>query len=248
MVNSELVNLLIQRGKELHDAPLERVEFVRDSQANKLVTDLDTYPHAFVLACIMDQQIKADRAWLIPHRISERIGGFGIDKLAGVSLEQYQDVFRSSSLHRFNDRMAGFFESAVHRIVDIYDGNAAMIWRGRPGSATLVKRFLEFDGVGPKIATMASNILARRFKVALQDHYSIDISPDVHVRRVFTRVGLTPPKPSMELVVYTAREVNPAYPGVIDYSVWDLGVNYCKPTNPKCDECFLTDLCPKLIC
>src|SRR5690554_7296394 len=62
-------------------------------------------------------------------------------------------------------------------------------WRGNPSSAAVVYRFLQFDGVGPKIATMATNILARDFKIPMSDYYSVDISTDVHILRVLRRSG-----------------------------------------------------------
>ena len=42
----------------------------------------------------------------------------------------------------------------------------------------MVYRFLEFNGVGPKIASMAANILAREFKIPFADYFSIDISAE----------------------------------------------------------------------
>jgi endonuclease III len=79
---------------------------------------------------------------------------------------------------------------ALGIIADKYHGDAGRIWAGTPSSADVVYRFLELPGVGVKIATMAANILARELKVPFSDYYSIDISPDRHVRRVFARLGL----------------------------------------------------------
>ncbi|MFN8524828.1 MAG: hypothetical protein U0821_17160 [Chloroflexota bacterium] len=90
----------------------------------------------------------------------------------------------------------------------------------KPSSATIVRRFLQFRGAGPKIATMAANILVRDFKIPVSDRYSIDISADVHVRRVFTRLRLIGRDASDEELIYRARELNPAYPGVFDLPIW----------------------------
>lgn len=49
-------------------------------------------------------------------------------------------------------------------------------------------RFFGFNVVGVKIAIMATNILARDFKVPMQDLNCVDVSPDVQVRRVLTRL------------------------------------------------------------
>ena len=65
---------------------------------------------------------------------------------------------------------------------------------------------------GPKLATMASNLLARELKVKFSDYYSIDISVDVHVKRVFHRLGLTKKKSTTEQVIYKARALNPEFP------------------------------------
>jgi endonuclease III len=62
----------------------------------------------------------------------------------------------------------------------------------------VVYRFLEFRGVGPKIASMPANILARHFKIPIADYYPIDISADVRVRRVFGRLGLCAPSATVD--------------------------------------------------
>jgi endonuclease III len=147
-------------------------------------------------------------------------------------------------LHRFADTMSGVFHSAVRRIADVYAGDASRIWAGAPPSADVVYRFLEFDGVGPKIATMAVNILAREFKVPLAEHYSVDIAADVHVRRVFGRLHLCPPGATVEQIVYRARALSPLFPGMLDFPCWEIGKKWCRAERPLCGGCFMNDLCP----
>jgi endonuclease-3 len=108
----------------------------------------------------------------------------------------------------------------------------------------VVYRFLEFDGVGPKIATMAANILAREFKIPLSDYSSIDNSADVHIRRVFARLHLCPPDASVEQIIYKAKALHPEFPGLMDLPIWELGRNWCKPNKPNCQKCYMSDLCP----
>ena len=42
-------------------------------KANGLINNLELYPHAFVLACIMDSSVKAKKAWQVPYRFSRMI-------------------------------------------------------------------------------------------------------------------------------------------------------------------------------
>jgi endonuclease III len=109
-----------------------------------------------------------------------------------------------------------------------------------------VRRFLEFEGAGPKIATMATNILAREFKVPMSDYGSIDISPDVQVKRVFTRLGYIRLEANESEIIHAARELNSTYPGVFDLSVWEVGRKWCRPTSPFCGACYLNDCCQKI--
>ena len=91
---------------------------------------------------------------------------------------------------------------------------------------------------------MASNILARNFKVKFKDYYSIDISADVHIKRVFHRLGLTSKSASTEEVIYKARALHPEFPGVLDFPCWEIGRSWCRPQKPTCEECYMGEVCP----
>ena len=193
----------------------------------------------------MDKQIDAAKAWQIPYIVCESFGTYDIFELNRIPLDKYQSVFNDRKLHRFNDSMARVFKSALERIVTQYNGKASMIWEGNPSSAAVVSRFLEFDGCGVKIATMATNLLHRALSVNYSDYSSVDISPDVHIMRVMNRLGLLPEdkKNDRTLAIYRAREVNPLYPGILDGLFWRIGKNYCSPSNPSCQECSLNIVC-----
>jgi len=139
--------------------------------------------------------------------------------------------------------MARVLHRATRRIDDQYDGDASNIWNDRPSSARLVRRFLEFHGAGPKIASMAANILARDFGVPLADYRYIDISADAHVRRVMARLGFVRSGASTDEVIYAARELNPDYPGIFDPVLWRLGKTACQARRLDCDSCRYKGLC-----
>ena len=193
----------------------------------------------------MNRQIKAEITWLVPYRFQARLGSFEFTSLIALSQKQIVRVFvQRPPLHRLKLNMAEIFFSAIRRIREEYAGDASRIWSGTPGSATLVRRFLEFEGAGEKIATMAANSLVRDFKIPVSDRYSLDISADVQVGRAFERLGLVRQNASKEELIYAGRELNPTYPGVLDLAAWEIGKDWCHPRVPECGRCSMQDLCP----
>ena len=229
--------------RQFLNAERETVHLVDEPEINAFLNNIEQYPHAYVLGCLMDCQMKSEKAFAIPWLVKESIGSFSIDCLAEYSEEFYKDLFFSKSLHRFSHDKAKVFHAAIKKIVSEYDGDASRIWADKPSSAAVVYRFLQFKGCGIKIATMATNILARQFKIPLSDYYSIDISPDVHVDRVLKRAGLVSMEVSREAIIYKARELNPEFPGIIDFSCWEIGRQFCKPQNPLCNQCPIQSEC-----
>ena len=250
MFNTQkLTHDLIKLSKSQYKKKTSVIPFIDDEEENKKLNDLKHFPHLFVLACIMDRQIKAERAWAISGLIAKKIGSYKIEDMAKISLSQYQDIFKKLKLHHYNDKLAECFYQGVQKIMTDYHGNAAKIWHNKPSSATVVYRFLEFKGVGIKIATMATNILARQFKIKLSDYYSIDISPDVHIKRIFYRTGLIhkQDKDNIDMIIYKAREINPKFPGLIDIACWHIGRNWCTERKALCHQCPINKHCPKNI-
>ena len=220
------------------------IRFTDHQEAKALLNDLKHHPHAFVIGCIMDRRVPAERAWLIPYRLKQRIGSFHFGRLRELSLEEIREhMTQPEPLHSLLTVMSENLYAAIRHIASRYQGDAGAIWADCPRSAGLVYRFLEFKGVGPKIATMAANILVRHFKVPVKDRSSIDISPDVHVRRVFWRLGLVKDQ-SIEQVMYRARELKPQFPGLLDLPAWQIGRNWCRPKTPLCSKCFMKEVCP----
>jgi len=236
---------LVEHGQTLFRSPKQLIQFTKVPEADALLNDLANHPHAFVLACVMDRQVKAEKAWLIPYRFSEKLGGFSMQDLCVLTRAEVNRLMsQPEPLHRFVDKMSKFFQLAVQRLNTEFAGEASRIWTGKPSSAEVVYRFLEFDGVGPKIASMAANILAREFKIQLADYFSIDISADVHVRRVFSRLGLCEANVSVVKVIYKAKALHPEFPGMMDLPCWEIGRNWCKSRGPECSGCYMRELCP----
>lgn len=237
---------MIEIGYEQLNSPKEHVPFTNNIEWDKLLNNIENYSHLFVLGCLADKQIKANRAWSIPMKIGEEIQSFAFADFLKLGISEYLELFERNKYHIYNSIVGEQFYEAVQKIHYKYNGTANQIWKTSYNSAEIFGRFLQFNGIGQKIASMAVNILVRHFKEPIKNLQWIDVSPDRHVIRVFKRSGLISSTASKEEIIWKAKELNPNYPGVFDISTFTVGKNYCKPTNPNCSDCILTNECEKL--
>jgi endonuclease-3 len=245
MSQNLIIQKLLETGQDLFNAPAELVRLTHDSEANSYLNDLQNTPHAFVIGCVVDRQMSAEKAWMIPYKLAELIGSKEFAAFESLSQERLEQLMtRPKPLHRFSKDMAVNVHSAIQKISNTYQGDASNMWSQSPSSADVIFRFLEIRGVGQKIATMAANILTREFKVEFSDHFSIDVSADVHVCRVFERLGFVSKNASKEQVIYKARAIHPEFPGILDFPCFNIGRTWCRPRNPDCGGCYMGDICP----
>jgi endonuclease III len=219
-----LIAEVLKQGHALLNAPRAPIDFKTGMpDAERSLNSIEKFPHLYVLGCIMDRQIPFGRAWAIPYRVGLAVGGMDFPAFQKVTQRETELIFAEGKLHRFNKVAANHFYRAVRRIDDLYEGDAAKIWLGTPSSASVIRRFLEFEGVGIKIATMAANILVREFKMPMSDCSAIDISPDSRVTRFFKENGFLRPEASAIELIYLARELSPEFPGLLDYGAFLAG-------------------------
>jgi len=245
MTTAAVRDKLVRRGKDKYKAPRYFVEFTGDFDSDELLNDLQHHPHALVIGCLMNSQARGSPSWGAPQELNRRLGGFRFEDLRGLSREEIRKSMNEPEpIHQMTTEMSVNVYEAIRLIDDKYAGNAARIWSDSPPSGELISRFLEFRGIGPRIANTGANILARQFRIHLADYYSIDISLDSHVKRVFQRLGLVPEQASNEQVVFKARALHPEFPGLLNLPAWEIGSSWCLPQEPKCGECYMREACP----
>ena len=221
--------------------------------ARAIVNNFERYPHAFVLGCIADRRVKAEIAWSLPNAIREAAGDFEFETLASLPNSVWSSVLASSG-HPLAAEMQKLLPAAIQFIGNRYGGDAAQIWATGSSGVAVARRFLAFDGVGPKIANMAVNILIREFGITFTQPMP-DIAVDTHVLRVFMRLGLLRPLEHAKLrstkakqqvrLRLRARELSPDWPGVLDSPAWRIGREWCHARQPPaCGECCMGPICP----
>lgn len=242
-----VVKNLIAKNKELIKFNKQVKLISGNDIANNFITDINNYPHAFVIGCIMNRQINAEKAWMIVFSMKnylEKEGlDFNIETLYQNNNLIYNWIIKFSG-HRYSYQIAKSIIYALEIINTEYNGDASKIWKTADSCEALIYRFSKFKGIGQKISTMATNILVRDFNINLPQKSYIDISIDVHVKRVFTRIFYGNKDINNEEIIKKARQLNPEYPGALDLPLFTLGqLKICSENKPKCNDCYLEDLC-----
>lgn len=205
-------------------------------------------PYAFCVATCLDRGTKAEIIWTIPYWISKDLGHLDPKKISLLSKKAMTAlVDRLPKKPRYVDAAPRTIHEITKIVVEKYKGDATRIWSGKRAT-DVRKEFLRVFGVGPGIANMAVLLIEKAYGVRFSDldRRQMDIKPDVNTMRVLYRLGAAPvvdPATAMK----AARQLNPAFPGEIDGALWMIGKHWCKASNPNCQECPVTGVCPKRI-
>lgn len=232
------------------------VDYARTIGANELVFTNDPLigdllrddPYAFLLAVSVDRQMAAETAWRFPGRLRGVLGHLDPHRIAEMTEdEMHAAILRIDGKPRYPKPAAKTIVQGARRVRDHYDGDARKVWAGKR-AWEINLRLQDFHGVGPGIAAMTLNLLASLGEINLdaEDYASIDVKPDVHVTRVFYRLGFIDRRNEAE-AVSAARKLNPSYPGKLDAPAWRVGRTWCHADEPDCQGCPLSSACVKRI-
>ena len=202
--------------------------------------------NAFLIGLISDQSVKAEVAWRLPYNLSKRLGYFDFNRIIEEqSVESLEATIKEKpALHRYPRKMAEYIFFAINTIVEKYDSKVENIWKDDLNAEHIVAKLEEFKGISHKKAALGTLLLVRDFGVTLNNLSCIDIAYDVHIRRIFLRMGLTD-KDNIKEVTAKAKNICDEFPGSLAIPYWVAGREYCRPTNPNCEKCYLSQFCKK---
>jgi endonuclease III len=124
----ELRDRLVAEGAAALAAGPGLVRFTGNDEADQLLNDLAGHPHAFVFAALVDRQIRAERAWMVPLLIKQHLGSFEIHDLEPLPEQQWLSLLRQPpAAHRMPETTARVLHRAAQRIVADYEGDASRI-------------------------------------------------------------------------------------------------------------------------
>jgi len=182
------------------------------------VTEL-AYKNAYelVVAVALSAQCTDKRVNLITPALFEKYPS--TKELAKADIEDVKKLINSCSF--FNNKAKNIIKMA-QRVEEVYDGEIPMN----------EKELQTLAGVGQKTANV----------VMIEYTGANLMAVDTHVFRVSHRLGLSDDKTAIAteatLVKKFKNDLHALHQGMVLF-----GRYICTAKNPKCDECFLTDLC-----
>jgi len=216
--------------------------FASDPEADKLVKE---NLFAFLLAASIDRGGNAFALWNIPYRLKQEWGHLDPDRIQVLAPEVLAAdpviAHAPSQISRY--QLANTIISLAQVVQTQYGGSPERMLEG--SVSDIMDSVQRVFGIGPNIARMI--IIQRILYFGLEPERRGRLLPklDVHVQRVLGCAGLvsaaTDESVGQLLADRSMRDV-----AVIDQACWDIGRRYCRPNNPKCEQCPLAHCCPKI--
>lgn len=189
----------------------------------------------FILGCIIDYQIPAGEAWRRAERLAEEVLGDPEDlwvAITTVPKAKWDTDYKW--LHRFPNARERIWRIGK-TILNDYDGDARLIWRGR--TASEVKECFETLRLGSQLTRMAVGALLDTHQI----HGTGDVKADLHVRRVLGRIFYGG-SCSQHEATRISRGMCARNPWKLDSALFWHGKNVCKAT-PLCGQCGVRKHC-----
>jgi endonuclease-3 len=203
-------------------------------------------PYAFCIAICLDRGTKVETIWTIPYDIQKDLGHLNPRLINAMPLGQLEALFKRLPRHpRYLSDAPKTIQELTRIVVEDYEGDASQIWKGKK-AIQVNRKFDSIFGVGPGIASMAVLLIEMAFPIRFEDRENMDIKPDVHTKRVLFRLGASTSKTEPAALEAT-RRMNPAFPGKVDSALWEIGRRWCRPTDPDCIKCPVSQVCVKRI-
>ena len=128
----------------------------------------------------------------------------------------------------------GFYENKAKQIIEL---SRQIVEELNGEVPSEIEDLIKFNGVGRKTANL---VLAKGFNKPA-------ICVDVHVHRIFNRLGYVKTKTPEETEFALRKKLPKKHWIDINTLIVTHGQNVCKPQKPKCNECPISEYCKKII-
>jgi uncharacterized HhH-GPD family protein len=108
-----------------------------------------------------------EHAFAGPLKISDRMDGFSITKIAEADVEEFVTLcVRPPAIHRYGGSMARRVHALAHYVLEHYDGKVDKIWKsGKPDAGEVLRRVKALPGYGDQKARIFVALLGKQLGV-----------------------------------------------------------------------------------
>lgn len=179
-------------------------------------------PYMVLISCILSLRTNDKTTYPATLRMLEL--GNTPDDFSKVDVEKLENAIFP----------VGFYKNKAEQIIEL---SKILVEKFNSKVPDSIDELVKFKGVGRKTANL---VIARGFKEPA-------ICVDVHVHRIFNRLGYVKTKTPDETEIELRKKLPKKFWIEINTLLVTHGQNVCKPIKPLCGECPISDLCPKII-
>jgi uncharacterized HhH-GPD family protein len=144
------------------------LHLAQDPEADEL---LGRSPLAALVGMLLDQQGPMEWAFKGPRTIADRLGANDLDAhdIAAQDPEAFAALLSEKpAVHRYPGSMAKRIQQLCQYLVEHYDGEAELVWKGVEDGRELLRRLQELPGFGKQKAQIFLALLGKQLGVQPQ--------------------------------------------------------------------------------
>ncbi|MGW0418659.1 HhH-GPD-type base excision DNA repair protein [Streptomyces sp. NPDC003015] len=141
------------------------LHLAQDPEADEL---LGRSPLAALVGMLLDQQVPMEWAFKGPRTIADRLGASDLDAhdIAAQDPEAFVALLSEKpAVHRYPGSMAKRIQQLCQYLVEHYDGQAELVWKGVADGRELLRRLEELPGFGKQKAQIFLALLGKQLGV-----------------------------------------------------------------------------------
>ncbi|ALV38738.1 HhH-GPD-type base excision DNA repair protein [Streptomyces sp. CdTB01] len=141
------------------------LHLAQDPEADEL---LGRSPLAALVGMLLDQQVPMEWAFKGPRTIADRLGADDLDahEIAAQDPEAFVALLSEKpAVHRYPGSMAKRIQQLCQYLVEHYDGNAELVWKGVADGRELLRRLQDLPGFGRQKAQIFLALLGKQLGV-----------------------------------------------------------------------------------
>ncbi|WP_405645829.1 HhH-GPD-type base excision DNA repair protein [Streptomyces sp. NBC_00019] len=141
------------------------LHLAQDPEADEL---LGRSPLAALVGMLLDQQVPMEWAFKGPRTIADRLGLDDLDahEIAAQDPDAFATLLSDKpAVHRYPGSMAKRIQQLCQYLVEHYDGNAELVWKGVDDGRELLRRLEDLPGFGKQKAQIFLALLGKQLGV-----------------------------------------------------------------------------------